>query len=368
VTAREQHLAGEVEAATSELTSLERGGVLAAMLADRSHAEIYQQRFRTRAERLQKTLSELAGLTASQEEASRIQTLSQQAGLVLQGHEELRQAIANQQMDVGLAIFGQKLQPQLEEIGRQATALVEQQNRNLAATSAAASTKSSRTRVAAILLMLIALGVGAGVLFLVNQSSQALRRLSASMSESAEHVSKAAAQVYSVGESLADGASRQAASLEETSASTEEILSITRKNADHALQVAELMQKSAEGAGEVNDSLDRMVAQMKEIDTSSNKIARIIKVIDEIAFQTNILALNAAVEAARAGEAGLGFAVVADEVRNLAQRCTQAARDTTGLIEESIETSRDGNARLDQMAGSVRAMTENSGRVKGHGR
>src|SRR5437016_7721491 len=120
------------------------------------------------------------------------------------------------------------------------------------------------------------------------------------------------------------------------------------------------MQKSAEGAGEVNQSLDRMVAQMVEIDTSSNKIARIIKVIDEIAFQTNILALNAAVEAARAGEAGLGFAVVADEVRNLAQRCTQAARDTALLIEDSIATSRDGNARLDQMAGAVRAMTEHS--------
>src|SRR5215471_18941871 len=77
-----------------------------------------------------------------------------------------------------------------------------------------------------------------------------------------------------------------------------------------------------------------------------------------------ILALNAAVEATRAGEAGLGFAVVADEVRNLAQRCAQAARDTAGLIEESIATSHDGNARLDQMAGAVRAMTENAGRVK----
>ena len=124
------------------------------------------------------------------------------------------------------------------------------------------------------------------------------------------------------------------------------------------------MQQSEQGAGEVNQTLDRMVEKMKEIDASSNKIARIIKVIDEIAFQTNILALNAAVEAARAGEAGLGFAVVADEVRNLAQRCAQAAKDTAALIEESIETSRDGNARLDQMAGAVRAMTENSTRVK----
>ena len=98
---------------------------------------------------------------------------------------------------------------------------------------------------------------------------------------------------------------------------------MTRKNADHALQVAGLMRQTEHGAVEVNETLDRMVAKMQEIDGSSNKIARIIKVIDEIAFQTNILALNAAVEAARAGEAGLGFAVVADEVRNLAQRCAR---------------------------------------------
>jgi methyl-accepting chemotaxis protein len=163
---------------------------------------------------------------------------------------------------------------------------------------------------------------------------------------------------------LAEGASEQAASLEQTSASTEEISSITRKNADNAQQVAGLMQQTEQGAGEVDQSLDRMVEQMKEIDGSSNKIARIIKVIDEIAFQTNILALNAAVEAARAGEAGLGFAVVADEVRNLAQRCAQAARDTALLIEESIATSRDGNGRLDQMAGAIRSMTENTLRVK----
>jgi methyl-accepting chemotaxis protein/methyl-accepting chemotaxis protein-1 (serine sensor receptor) len=313
---------------------------------------------------LQAALAELAKLSQSREAAGRIESLNQQASLVLQGHEELRQAIGNQQMDAALSIFAQKLQPRLEEIGRQAAELVEQHKRDLAATSAAASAKAGRTRWMAIGLTLLALALGAGVFWTVHQASEALKRLAARMSQSAENVSLAASQVCSASESLADGASRQAASLQETSASTEEILSITRQNADHALQVAGLMQKSADGAGEVNQSLDRMVAQMKEIDTSSNKIARIIKVIDEIAFQTNILALNAAVEAARAGEAGLGFAVVADEVRNLAQRCTQAARDTTGLIEESIETSRDGNSRLDQMAGSVRNMTENAGRVK----
>ena len=113
-----------------------------------------------------------------------------------------------------------------------------------------------------------------------------------------------------------------------------------------------------------NQSLDQSVVAMGEINTQSDKIARIIKVIDEIAFQTNILALNAAVEAARAGEAGMGFAVVADEVRNLAQRCAQAARDTSALIEESIAKSNDGKTKVDQVATAIRAITEDGGKVK----
>jgi hypothetical protein len=99
---------------------------------------------------------------------------------------------------------------------------------------------------------------------------------------------------------------------------------------------------------------------MNGIKDSSNQVARIIKTIDEIAFQTNILALNAAVEAARAGEAGMGFAVVADEVGNLAQRCAQAARDTTVLIEESIAKSAGGKAKVDEVAASIRGAVENA--------
>ena len=95
-----------------------------------------------------------------------------------------------------------------------------------------------------------------------------------------------------------------------------------------------------------------------------NKIAKIIKVIDEIAFQTNILALNAAVEAARAGEAGMGFAVVADEVRSLAQRCAQAAKDTAALIEESILKSGDGKGKVDQVTTAIRTITADTTSVK----
>jgi methyl-accepting chemotaxis protein len=364
VTARKQYLAGQVSSATGEMTGCERGRVLSSVLGNKAEADQYQQDFRSHAEVLQQALGELHKMPATQDASSLLETLDRQDAALLQAHNELDRAMVGQQMDAALAIFAQKVQPLLEEIGRQATSLVEQQNRDLGAASQAAAAKSARSIWITIGLTLLALAVGGIVFWTVMKANRALRGLSANLAQSAEQVAGAASQVSDTSQSLARGASDQAASLEETSASTEEIASIARKNADHALQVAGLMRQSEQGAVEVDQTLDRTVDKMKEIDASSQKIARIIKVIDEIAFQTNILALNAAVEAARAGEAGLGFAVVADEVRNLAQRCAQAARDTASLIEESIETSRDGNARLDQMAGAVRAMTENSIRVK----
>jgi methyl-accepting chemotaxis protein len=364
VTARKQYLAGEVSAATAEMASCERGTVLSNMLSDKTHSQQYQQNFNARATVLEKSLEELGRLAKGTEAESIVKTLGQQASVVLQGHDELSRAVANDKMDAALETFSQKVQPRLEDIAKAATALVDQENRELAAASAASASNASRSMAAMVVVMLLALGVGVVVLLIVRHANEALKILSAKMADSASHVAGAAKQVSAASQSLAQGASEQAASLEETSASTEEILSITRKNGDHASEVAGLMQKTEQDSSESNRTLDRMVEQMKEIDGSSHKIARIIKVIDEIAFQTNILALNAAVEAARAGEAGLGFAVVADEVRNLAQRCAQAARDTAALIEESIATAGDGNAKLDQMAGAVRSMTQSAVRVK----
>jgi methyl-accepting chemotaxis protein/methyl-accepting chemotaxis protein-1 (serine sensor receptor) len=124
------------------------------------------------------------------------------------------------------------------------------------------------------------------------------------------------------------------------------------------------MTETSHRVEDANHNLEEMVQSMKEINTSSEKISRIIRVIDEIAFQTNILALNAAVEAARAGEAGMGFAVVADEVRNLAHRSAQAAKDTAALIEESIAKSNEGNRKLQLVAGSIQQVTGSATQVK----
>ena len=137
-----------------------------------------------------------------------------------------------------------------------------------------------------------------------------------------------------------------------------------RKTADHARSATQSVLESDHRVLEANKKLKDMMTSMVEITSSGNRISKIIQVIDEIAFQTNILALNAAVEAARAGEAGMGFAVVADEVRNLAQRSAQAARDTAALIQESVSKSREGSGNLEQVAQAVARVTELSNQVK----
>jgi methyl-accepting chemotaxis protein/methyl-accepting chemotaxis protein-1 (serine sensor receptor) len=215
-----------------------------------------------------------------------------------------------------------------------------------------------------IFMIFLLMAVGAVVVWVVRNISQVLSGSIVELGDGADQVASAAGQVSSSSQSLAQGASEQAASLEETSASSEEINSMAKRNTDNSRSTAELLSHSQEKVGHANLYLEEMVASMDLITKSSDQISKIIKVIDEIAFQTNILALNAAVEAARAGEAGMGFAVVADEVRSLAQRSAQAAKDTAVLIEDSITRSREGKTKVDQVALAIKEITAETGKIK----
>jgi methyl-accepting chemotaxis protein/methyl-accepting chemotaxis protein-1 (serine sensor receptor) len=237
------------------------------------------------------------------------------------------------------------------------------QSINAQANAEAAGMKGTAELVLACGLAGCAL-MGLAVTWIVRGSARKLQRTAIELGSAAREVTGAASQVASSSQLLAQGCTEQAASLEQTSAASKEMDSLARKNTETGAAAADLMTQSQQKTVATHESLRQTVVAMAEINTQSGKISKIIKVIDEIAFQTNILALNAAVEAARAGEAGLGFAVVADEVRNLAQRCAQAAKDTAQLIEESIAKSQDGKSKVDQVAAAFQAITDDTARVK----
>ncbi|NMC44686.1 MAG: hypothetical protein GYA46_12275 [candidate division Zixibacteria bacterium] len=221
-----------------------------------------------------------------------------------------------------------------------------------------ASTGTTVMATAVIIGVILALFLG---VFLSISITRPVNKIVTGLTDGAEQVGSASEQVAAAGQSLAQGATEQASSLEETSSALEQMASMTKQNADNAKQANAL-------AGAANTAADRGAAAMEgmskaimEIKKSSDETAKIIKVIDEIAFQTNLLALNAAVEAARAGEAGKGFAVVAEEVRNLAQRSAEAAKNTSALIEGSQKNADNGVHATEQL---IAILNEVTGSIK----
>jgi len=183
--------------------------------------------------------------------------------------------------------------------------------------------------------------------------------------EAVNQVSTASGQISNGAQALAEGANSQASSLEEISSSLEEISSMTKHNADNSSQAKNLMTEASASISEADEAMKRMAEAIREIKTSSDNTAKILKTIDGIASQTNLLALNAAVEAARAGEAGKGFAVVAEEVRSLAMRSAEAAKNTADMIEESVRNAESGVKITEDVARALEKTVERSAKVNG---
>lgn len=176
------------------------------------------------------------------------------------------------------------------------------------------------------------------------------------ISNSSEQVDSGSEQVSAAAQNLSNGTGEQSASIEQLTITVESISSQIRENADHTVNANELAQQVYEEVRESNKHMDEMGHAMDEIRESSQEIGKIIKTIEDIAFQTNILALNAAVEAARAGEAGKGFAVVADEVRNLASKSAEASQSTAQLIDNAVNAVANGTRIADSTAESLKAV------------
>jgi len=323
----------------------------------------YHAQFKTTADEIVVDAATAKRLFTREEDRSTTDRILATLTTVVEQEQGLHKAAADGDTDAFVANLSSFVQAVGSQQGESDKLLQHQQvNLTTDTDGALASIESSRW-ITGILLALSA-AIGIVIVFVVRGINTLLSSSVVELAESAEQIAAAANQVSSSSQSLAQGSSEQAATIEETSSVSVEINSMAQRNTENSKQTAGIVTDSEAGFQKANNSLSEMVVAMEGISTSSQKISKIIKVIDEIAFQTNILALNAAVEAARAGDAGMGFAVVADEVRNLAQRCAQAAKDTTDLIEDSIEKSDSGMTKVDQVAIAIREITAQSAQIK----
>jgi methyl-accepting chemotaxis protein len=364
VTGRQMELAGAAAASAANMLSDERGMLLRLALGDTASATSLNNSFAAEAQNVSQQIEKLRGLANSDESRTANDKMSRALQAWLPAHDELWQLCSKQDYQTAFKVFDTKVSPQAREMQQAANDVVAVAHHSLAQEKTRASELPVESRWIATILLLISIAAGALSIWIVRGATQSLREMARHMSGTAAEVIEASQQISALSEQLARGASDQAASIEETSASSTEINSMTQRNAEHAQAASAIVSKVDEQVKLANRNLQQMIASMQNITDSSKKVAQIITVIEQIAFQTNLLALNAAVEAARAGEAGLGFAVVADEVRSLAQRCSEAARDTGQLITAAVSTSNEGSAKLNDMVAAISAITESAEKVR----
>ncbi|MDR3698567.1 MAG: methyl-accepting chemotaxis protein [Candidatus Sulfopaludibacter sp.] len=364
VTVRKVELAGRINDAQSDMAAGERGSLVFAYAKDPAQEAGSERLFEQGAAVLQASLAEIRPLLITDAGRRVVGQMEELLSVWLKAHADLKRLAEAGDADGAARTLAEKTMPPYRDLGTCANEL-----QRLAHEVLVGDQREAESDVSALRWFLIPLlcagALATAVSFVVVRSATGhLREVATEMLDGSRKVAAVSGQVASASQSLAQGSSEQAATLEETSSSATEITAVTRKNADNTRSVAGLMAETARLVENANHNLKEMVESMKEINGSSEKISKIIRVIDEIAFQTNILALNAAVEAARAGEAGMGFAVVADEVRSLAQRSAQAAKDTAQLIEESIAKSGAGSTKLAQVGESISRITASATQVK----
>ena len=300
----------------------------------------------------------LRQLITSPDERNALDTLQKRVTAWAPLYEEYLTLAGQKDFPAAHDIMLGKIYPLVEDIAKSAQWLTAAEEKSLQISRAAADHQVSATFLQVFCFAALALVAGMGGLWIVRASTLTVRQNVHELKEMSSQVASAAEQISVSNQSLAQAASEQAASVEEASASTEEIGALARKNSDNSQTAVQLMLAGSKSIAEAEVKLQQLATSVHEMVAASGKISKIIKAIDEIAFQTNILALNAAVEAARAGESGAGFAVVADEVRNLAGRSAEAARETAQLISEATAQSAASSRKLDEVVDIFRGTTE----------
>lgn len=363
-TARKIQLAAEIARLGVVVKSEERRQVISAFENDMGRVEESARAIEAAYATAVKDMDEFGAIIWSNEARQQLAGVRQAAVAWHDNNRQVCDLLKAGRANDALALMRSKGNGLIDDLVRHTDDMVAFQNGLMDQARQQSHANATLMAVIDLTLLVLAVLAGVGVMLVVRGSNAGLRQMAAELRQGAEHVVAASSQVAVSAQALSQGATEQAASLEETSASMEEMASMTRKNAENSSEASALMGEVDRQVAASNVLLGEMVTAMAAIKESSGRVSKIIKTIDEIAFQTNILALNAAVEAARAGEAGMGFAVVADEVRNLAQRSAQAAKDTAALIEEAGSNADQGHQKVEQVSAAIAQFTESVVRVK----
>jgi methyl-accepting chemotaxis protein len=353
-TARKLQLGGSIDTIKSDMYVAQRGMVLATFMKDRDKAGAQKREFEAQAAKMKATLDETAPLVSVPEGKRLFPIMNTDLDSWLVNYQEVVRLCENGNPAKAQQLSFDKIAPIYRDFGETASRFIAVYQDVLSSDVNAATAEYSRNVWIATTLLGLSALVGIALLLVTRQVNNQLRRMVSELSSGADQVAAASGQIATTSQSLSQGSTEQASSVEEISASMEKMASLATT----------VIGETAAQVGHSNAALAEMVGSMNSIKASSERVAKINKTIDEIAFQTNILALNAAVEAARAGEAGKGFAVVADEVRNLAQRAAAAAKDTAALIEESIVNSNQGVLKVELVSAAIREITDSSGKIK----
>jgi methyl-accepting chemotaxis protein len=357
-------LAGDLKATANIMRTGQRGLLLNAVQNDEKGLEKVRQEYAPRYQAARAMIARMKALLDSDAGRELAAALESHVHKHASCFQQIVELCTSGKIPDAFVLYREKGAPAGAAMEKTAGALMELVKNLMKDSAAAGHQKVVAAWWTAVLINIAAMLLVGLIAMTLRRITRTLRKVAVDLSEYTNQITSATAQIASTSQSLAQEACEQAAAIEETSAASQEVTSMIHRTADNSKNAAEVMETVDDRVTEGNRALDHMVASMEQITSSSDKIAKIIKAIDEIAFQTNILALNAAVEAARAGDAGMGFAVVADEVRNLAQRSAQAARDTAALIEDSIAKSKEGGSRLEHVARVVRSITESASKVK----
>jgi len=298
-------------------------------------------------------LEELRRLARDGEDRKQIAVIGENVSRWRALQKEYQDGVASGHFDTAHTIAADQVFPLIEKTGELAAATETQARAVLDAASQRELARARRSTAVTGAVVILTFVLGAMTLLVIRRSCRQLCALVTQVASAATQVVASGLHIGETSQTLAAGSSGQEHALRQTASDSHQVIQLAHANTKDAARADILVAHSAEQASGAGEALRQMTEAMESVHQSSAQIAGILRIIDNIAFETNILALNAAVEAARAGEAGMGFAVVADEVRGLAHRCTDAARETASLVDELRNRSLEGKRRVEAATATV---------------